>query len=91
MIRLFLFALLISLTFVSEVNSGQNSQAELEQIKKERQNLVRIRQQLESKLGVLGKELRRLDGELVSAQTAHRRALALNRPPARERPTPAPS
>ncbi|MDT8375430.1 MAG: peptidoglycan DD-metalloendopeptidase family protein [Mariprofundaceae bacterium] len=72
MVRLFLLALLIGLVTVSEADAGQNARTELEQIKKERQSLVQIRQQLESKLGLLGKELRQLDGALVTARSAYR-------------------
>jgi septal ring factor EnvC (AmiA/AmiB activator) len=73
MIRLFLFALLFGLISVSEADAERSSRAELEQVRKERQSLIKIRTQLESRLGVLGKELRKLDGALVSARSARRK------------------
>ncbi|MCK5307266.1 MAG: hypothetical protein KAJ73_01515, partial [Zetaproteobacteria bacterium] len=72
MVRLFLFALLFGLISVSEADAERSTRAELEQVRKERQSLIKIRKQLESRLGVLGKELRKLDGALVSARSAHR-------------------
>ena len=72
MIRLFLFALFFCLISVSDADAGRNSTTELEQVKEERQKLVRIRKQLESKLGLLGKELRKLDGALVAARSARK-------------------
>jgi len=72
MVRFIILFLLLGLTPLSDVNAGQNSKAELEQVKKERQSLIKIRKQLESKLGSLGRELRKLDEALVSARTARR-------------------
>jgi len=72
MVRIFLFSLLLGLISVSDAHAEQYSRTELEQVKKERQNLARIRKQLESKLGQLGKELHKLDSALVSARTARR-------------------
>jgi len=72
MVRLFLFVLLFGLIFVSEVDAEQGTRTELEQVRKERQSLIKIRKQLESRLGVLGRELRKLDGALVSARSARR-------------------
>lgn len=56
----------------SDLQAAQNTKAELEQVRQEKQKLVKIRKQLESKLGVLGKELRKLDQALVKARTARR-------------------
>ncbi|MDX8404348.1 MAG: peptidoglycan DD-metalloendopeptidase family protein [Mariprofundaceae bacterium] len=55
-----------------DVQAARNTEAELEQVRQEKQKLVKIRKQLESKLGVLGKELRKLDRALVEARTARR-------------------
>jgi len=72
MVRFVILFLLLGLTPLSDATAGQNSKAELEQVRKERQDLIKIRKQLESKLGSLGRELRKLDQALVSARAARR-------------------
>lgn len=71
--RLVPLLLLLLLCVPLGAEAARNTEAELEQVRQEKQKLVKIRKQLESKLGVLGKELRRLDRALVEARTARRK------------------
>ncbi|MES0372094.1 MAG: peptidoglycan DD-metalloendopeptidase family protein [Mariprofundaceae bacterium] len=71
--RLASLLLLLLLCVPLDAQAARNTEAELEQVRQEKQKLVKIRKQLESKLGVLGKELRRLDRALVKARTARRK------------------
>lgn len=66
--------LLISLLFMLPffADAARDGQAELERLQQEKAKLLSIRKQLESQLGSLGNELRRLDKALVEARAARR-------------------
>lgn len=56
------------------VAADLSTQQKIDRIKQERKNLARVKQQLESQLGSIGKELRALDSALITARKASRAA-----------------
>lgn len=77
MIRIILLTVIAAMLAFSDIPqalAGQDVQAQLAQVKKERARLKVIRQQLEGRLGALGKQLLRMDSDLVKARQASRSA-----------------
>jgi len=70
---LLLMAIWLPVT-VCTAGSGQgiSTEQKIERVKKERQHLAQVKKQLESQLGSIGKELRKLDITLISARKASR-------------------
>jgi len=71
-IRLFLLFLPLLFWAPCDLQAAQDTEAELQQVRQEKQKLLAIRKQLESRLGSLGEELRRLDAALVAARASRR-------------------
>lgn len=71
--RVLSFLLLCFLCAPSDIQAGRSTEVEIEQVRQEKQKLIKIRKQLESRLGALGKALRKLDTSLVAARAARRK------------------
>jgi len=78
MVRILLYACLLIcpvMTGLQPVHAADKvAQQRLEQIKQERQRLAHLRQQLEGRLGKLGRDMREFDRQLVVASSESRRA-----------------
>jgi len=73
-IRLLFIALLLTLLTPVSAALAADTNAQLEQIRKERAELKQIREQLEARLGVLGQTLKKTDVALVDAGAEARQA-----------------
>lgn len=73
-IRLLFVALILSLLSPVSVSQAADASVQLEQVRKQRAELKRIREKLEARLGVLGKTLKKSDMALVAAGAEARQA-----------------
>jgi len=55
-------------------SSSLSTEQKIERVKQERQRLAKVKRQLETRLGSIGKELRKLDTSLIAARKASRDA-----------------